>query len=117
MRSFIIACIIFAAIVSLITVNSVYGRSKIDSMLVICHELRQGSPQRSAEELFTVWQGCREILSLSIHNLKIEEVDNAIMALNSYAPGDEDFFFALSVVTETLHHIKESQSFSVENIF
>lgn len=117
MRSFIIACIIFASIVTLITVNSVYCRSKLDSLLVVCQELKQGSPESSVEKLFTAWQSCRKILSLSVHNSKIENVDNAVMALNSYPDGDKDFFFALSVVTDALHHIKESQSFSAENIF
>ena len=117
MRSFIVACIIFASIVTLITVNSVYSQNKIDSLLVICHELKSGSSDISVEELFTAWQSCRKILSLSVHNSKIEDVDDAITALNSYTEGDDDFFFALSEVTDTLYSIKESQSFSAENIF
>lgn len=117
MRAFITACIILASIVTLITVNSIYSSDKLDYLLVICQELKEGSPDSSAQELFTAWQSCRDILSLSIHNSKIEEVDNAIMALNSYNTADEDFLFALSIVTDALHHIKESQSFSAENIF
>ncbi len=117
MRSFIAACIILSSIVTLITVNSIYSQDKLDSLLVICQQIKDDSSEDSTEKLYTAWQSCREILSLSIHNSKIEEVDNAIMALNSYTSDDADFFFALSMATDTLRHIKKSQSFSIENIF
>lgn len=117
MRSFIISCIILLTIIVLICINTAYCNKKIDAMLVICAELRESSSLQKAEELFAFWQSCRDIISLSIHNTKIEEADDAIMSLISYTENKADFAVTLSLVTDTLNHIKESQSFTAKNIF
>lgn len=117
MRSFIIACVILITIISLIIANTFYVTDKIDSLLIMCEGLREGSSAQKAEELFAFWQSCRNIISLSVHNSKIEETDNAVLSLNAYLDSPKDFYATLSILTDTLNHIKESQRFSAENIF
>ena len=117
MRSFIIAAIILSSIFILTAVNTAYVTSKTEEILDICEEIKRGSSAHDTDDIMSVWQSCRDIISLSTHRNDVERAENALFVVMNFERGSEDFDSQLETLISALEHIHESQSFSLENIF
>ncbi len=117
MRSFVIASILLSSIVILTIFNTFHLTSRIDKMLIHCEDLKNGNSAETIESLLDEWQNCRTIMSLTTHRNDIERAENSLFAVKNFEPGDSDFYFELDILISALEHIRDSQSFTLENIF
>ena len=85
-------------------------------MLTLCDQLKNGSSAET-EKLLDSWQNCRNIVSLSTHRNDVERVENSLFAIIAFETDTGDFKSQLEILTSALEHIRDSQSFTLENIF
>ncbi len=117
MRSFIIAAMLLSLIIILTVLNTGYLTSRIDEILTMCETLKYGSSADGTEKILDAWQNCRNVVSLSTHRNDIERVENALFAVTAFESDTGDFKSQLDILISALEHIRDSQSFTLENIF
>ena len=117
MRSFIIAAILLSLIIILTALNTCYLTTRINEMLTLCETLKNGTPTDETEKILDAWQNCRNVVSLSTHRNDIERIENALFAVTVFESDTGDFKSQLDILISALEHIRDSQSFTLENIF
>ena len=117
MRSFIVATVILCVIIMLTAVNSVYVTARVEEMLSVCENLKSSSHTMLNDELLMRWYDCRDIISLTTHRSEIDRAENALLSLKNNLNHPNEYYSHLSILISVLEHIRDSQSFSVDNIF
>lgn len=120
MRSVYIASALLLSVITLIICNSIYVLHRTDELLALCDDIdKSGSATEGIDELLSLWQNCRDPLSLSINHSEIDRAESALLSMRDYfMEGDTPNFRAqLSVFRNAVEHIAEIQRISFHNIF
>ena len=117
MKSFICSIIIFAALIILIIINSIYIHNTSDEMLRHANSLSTNDV-KGAQELCELWQKHRVLFSISIHDSKVERVTGLVENIKSAATvGDSaEFKKNITLLSELLEELKKIEEISFQGI-
>ena len=116
MRSFIIAAVILLLIIAVISVNSFYIVSRVDSLLILCDLAENDSSAANVDRLVREWQSCRNIIALAVHKTELERAEDAILSLKSYVDEPAEFTRHMSLLRSALKHISTHQRITLDSI-
>lgn len=117
MKSFLFSLILFIILISIVIANSIYVHKVCESISEQLSVLSIDNPQ-SAEDLCTLWRSHRDLLSLSVHESKLERMDDLTENIKSaVAQGDgAEFKKALVLICELLDELAENEEISLQGI-
>lgn len=118
MRSFISACIIMAAIITLITIDTIYLNKRIDKLTELCNTAQENSSPASLGELAGEWRSCRDIFILSVDDNSIDRADDALVSAECALRDNEngEYYCQLELFKTALQCIRGKYSFTFSNI-
>lgn len=119
MKSFAASLILFAIMITALTINGIYINNVTDTLkqstLSITHN--DLSPEQ-IETIHRYWQKNIDIISISVNFHETESITESILSMKAYAniPDSPEFQYAKSKLLETLDKISLGEKISISNI-
>ena len=117
MKAVIFSAILFTILIILIVANSIYIHKVCDTMLNLLSSL-EPSDVNGVEELCSIWKRHRTLFSVSVHDSRVERIDELTEKLKSAAAKSDgaEFEENVTLLSQALEELKEFEELSFEGI-
>lgn len=122
MKTFIGALVTLALLAGLVVGNTVYIQNKADALLAAGGALPEEAGGEGFDDAFReigdIWDGCRDVICLSVSHAEAEMIDEALTELLSrQRAGDgAGYVSARAKLLDEIRELKRTESFSIEGI-
>lgn len=124
MKSFVVACSIFALVVGMVIGNSVFIHKQVDaitSAILLLPENTDGTPAEygsAVQNIRSTWEKNRDFIAVTVPHRITDPLEQAIRAMEAGWHSSDDAMYrrAVSDLLAALENLREAEGFSLSAI-